>query len=330
LIPSTGERCAGLDGCQPVGAFVAPWAWATHLVGTKVARERRPVKALVRTKAVDCPHEDAAPELRRTDTPLIERNPGDPERDQEPRHVALARTLREAITNGDLSPGERLPPERELADRFNASRTTVRLALSALKSQGLIGSGQGQGTYVRKIRPIRVMAMDQDRRAKRAENHAATFNTEIALQGRIGRQLITGVDREAAGKEVARFLGLPEGTAVLSRKRIMLVDDEPYQLGNSYYPFDLVSDTAIALPEPVEEGVLSVLERKHGKPISYYIDELSFRMPTPDESRLLELDAGVCVVRIVRIAYDEDEVALEAFEQLLAGDKHVLIYEVSA
>lgn len=42
----------------------------------------------------------------------------------------------------------------------------MRLALSALKSQGLIGSGQGLGTYVRKARPIRVIAMDQDRAAK--------------------------------------------------------------------------------------------------------------------------------------------------------------------
>ena len=227
-------------------------------------------------------------------------------------------------------PGERLPAERELADRFDASRTTVRLALSALKSQGLIGSGQGQGTYVRKSRPIRVMAMDQDRRSKRAKNYAATFNAEVALQGRIGRQLITGVEHELASGEVARFLGLAEGAPVLSRRRVMLVDEEPYQLGNSYYPYELVADTPIAEPVPVEEGVLTVLERAHGKPISYYIDEISFRMPTPEEALALKLDPGVSVTRVVRVAYDDDDVAIEAFDQLLAGDKHVLVYEVSA
>jgi DNA-binding GntR family transcriptional regulator len=124
----------------------------------------------------------------------------------------------DAIQSGDLSPGERLPAARELADKFNASRTTVRLALSALRSQGLIGSGQGQGTYVRKARPIRVMAMDQDRRARRAENHAATFNTEIALQGRIGRQDIKSVQSEPATAEVAKWLAVPEGSDVLARR----------------------------------------------------------------------------------------------------------------
>ncbi|MFF4123284.1 GntR family transcriptional regulator [Microbispora rosea] len=106
----------------------------------------------------------------------------------------------------DFSPGERLPGERELAERFNASRTTVRLALSALKSQGLIGSGQGQGTYVRKCRPIRVLAMARDSRARRADNHAATFNAEMARQERIGRQGIVGVGPVPA-TEVARRTG---------------------------------------------------------------------------------------------------------------------------
>ncbi|GAA1411775.1 GntR family transcriptional regulator [Catellatospora coxensis] len=256
--------------------------------------------------------------------------PSQPAETPVPLHVTLANTLRDAIQRGEFSPGERLPAERDLADKFNASRTTVRLALSALKSQGLVGSGQGQGTYVRKSRPIRVMAMDQDRRARRAANHAATFNAEIAMQGRIGRQVIRAVQPEPATAEVAKWLGVPEGSAVLARRRLMLVDEEPYQLGDSYYPHDLVADTPIAVAAPVEEGVLAVLERVHGQPISYFIDELSFRMPTPDEASILRLDPGVSVVRVVRIAYDRDDKPLEAFDQLLAGDKHVLVYEVSA
>jgi GntR family transcriptional regulator len=246
----------------------------------------------------------------------------------ETRHVTLATALREAISRGDFSPGERLPPERDLAERFDASRTTVRLALSALKSQGLIGSGQGQGTYVRKARPIRVMAMDQDRRARRAANNPATFNAEIA--GGIGRQRITSVDCVFATEETARWLAVPEGTELLARRRVMLVDEEPYQLGDSYYIHELVRETAIAREESVEEDVLAVLEQANGRPIAYFVDELSFRMPTPDEATTLRLDPGVCVVRVLRIAYDGDDRPIEAFDQLMAGDKHVLVYKVPA
>ncbi len=311
------KRCTGLDGWQPVGALLSALVlWAAHLVPTKESHRERPVNAW------------SVPS-RTVGAMSSERTSNDLGREPEPRHVVLATTLRDAIGRGEFSPGERLPPERELADRFNASRTTVRLALSALKSQGLIGSGQGQGTYVRKARPIRVMAMDQDRRARRAENHAATFNSEVARQGRIGRQNILSVAPEPASAEVARWLRVEEGTPVLARRRVMLVDDDPYQLGDSYYVNELVRDTAIAEAAPVEEGVLAVLERVHGKPISYYIDELSFRMPTPEEAMTLRLDPGVCVVRAVRIAYDSEDTPIEAFDQLLAGDKHILVYEVS-
>lgn len=249
---------------------------------------------------------------------------------QEPRHVVLANALRDSINQGEFAPGERLPAERDLAERFNASRTTVRLALSALKSQGLLGSGQGLGTYVRQRQPIRVLAMHQDRRARRAEHGAATFNAEIAQQGSVGRQEILSVGPEPAPAEVAGRLAVEEGSTVLARRRVMLVNEEPYQLGDSYYRYDLVKETAIAEPTPVEEGVLAVLERVHGKPVSHYTDELTFRMPTPEEVRLLRLEPGVCVVRVVRTAYDDEGQPLEVFDQLLAGDKHVLIYDVPA
>ncbi len=206
----------------------------------------------------------------------------------------------------------------------------MRLALSALKSQGLIGSGQGQGTYVREIRPIRVMAMDQDKRDRRAENNAATFNAEVARQGGIGRQRIISVGPVPATEETARWLAVPEGTELLARRRVMLVDEEPYQLGDSYYVHELVRETAIAREEPVEEGVLAVLEEANGGPIAYFVDELSFRMPTPEETSVLRLGPGACVVRVVRIAYDADDKPVEAFDQLMAGDKHVLVYKVPA
>lgn len=49
---------------------------------------------------------------------------------------------------GTLKPGSRLPSERKLCERFSASRTSVREALSALNSQGLIQVQMGRGSFV--------------------------------------------------------------------------------------------------------------------------------------------------------------------------------------
>ena len=57
--------------------------------------------------------------------------------------------IRELIYRGKLKPGERLMPERELAEALTVSRTTVRDAIQRLSAMGLIVQKQGQGTFVK-------------------------------------------------------------------------------------------------------------------------------------------------------------------------------------
>ena len=60
--------------------------------------------------------------------------------------------IQEAILEGQLSPGDKLPPERELQETFNVSRGTLREALRVLEQKGLIEIrlGTGGGSMVRK------------------------------------------------------------------------------------------------------------------------------------------------------------------------------------
>ena len=61
--------------------------------------------------------------------------------------------IKDLITEGRIKPGDRLPPERELAELFKASRNSVRDAIRVLEQMGLIESRQGDGTYVRTLSP---------------------------------------------------------------------------------------------------------------------------------------------------------------------------------
>ncbi len=56
--------------------------------------------------------------------------------------------FRELLASGRLGPGDRLPPERELARIFGVSRNSVREAIRALEEQGLVVSRRGDGTYL--------------------------------------------------------------------------------------------------------------------------------------------------------------------------------------
>src|SRR5687768_4197510 len=61
----------------------------------------------------------------------------------------IADTIKEFITRRQLVPGQRLPPERELCDRFGVSRTAVREAMRSLAAKGLVDVRAGGGVWVR-------------------------------------------------------------------------------------------------------------------------------------------------------------------------------------
>jgi len=62
--------------------------------------------------------------------------------------VQIAEQIRSSILAGDFAPGDKLPPERELAEMFGVSRPSVREALNILSSAGMVMSYQGGGTVV--------------------------------------------------------------------------------------------------------------------------------------------------------------------------------------
>jgi len=60
----------------------------------------------------------------------------------------IARRLEAMILEGSLTPGQKMPPERELAQQFAVSRPSLREALHKLEAKGLVTRRQGGGTFV--------------------------------------------------------------------------------------------------------------------------------------------------------------------------------------
>src|SRR4030081_2649822 len=65
-----------------------------------------------------------------------------------PYYYQLLQLLERAITSGSLSPGEKIPTEAALCERFDVSRTVVRQARSDLDRTGLVTRVKGKGTFV--------------------------------------------------------------------------------------------------------------------------------------------------------------------------------------
>lgn len=65
--------------------------------------------------------------------------------------VQISEQIRSSILSGEFAPGDKLPPERELAEMFGVSRPSVREALNMLAAAGLVESYQGGGTVVKSL-----------------------------------------------------------------------------------------------------------------------------------------------------------------------------------
>ncbi len=65
-----------------------------------------------------------------------------------PLYSQIAERLTDRIKTGKLTPGARLPSERELSESLGVNRMTLRQALHLLETQGLLVRRQGAGTYV--------------------------------------------------------------------------------------------------------------------------------------------------------------------------------------
>ncbi|MEF3306234.1 FadR/GntR family transcriptional regulator [Paenibacillus sp. GYB003] len=63
----------------------------------------------------------------------------------------IAEQIKEQIVAGKLTPGQKLPSTRELTERYEVGRSTMREALSMLKAMGLIEIRQGEGCFVRSV-----------------------------------------------------------------------------------------------------------------------------------------------------------------------------------
>ncbi|HEU5432644.1 MAG TPA: FadR/GntR family transcriptional regulator [Thermomicrobiales bacterium] len=69
--------------------------------------------------------------------------------EREPLATQVARKLVEYIIAGSFQPGDRMPPERQLAEAFGVGRSAMREALKSLSLIGLVEVRQGDGTYLR-------------------------------------------------------------------------------------------------------------------------------------------------------------------------------------
>jgi GntR family transcriptional regulator len=251
----------------------------------------------------------------------------DPSSDR-PAYRQIADQLRAAIASRMLAEGAQLPSETALIEQYGVARGTVRQAIALLRSEGVVVADHGRGNFVRRHPPVKRLASDRFRRQYREQGKAA-FIAESESEGRTPTVQVQYVGPDKASAAVAALLQLDEGDQVLVRRRLYLADDWPMETATSYIPWDLADGTAMVEHNPGPGGIYARLEDA-GHPLERFREDVTARMPSPDEARMLRLSSGVPVFSLIRTAYDTAGRPVEVCDTVMAADRYVLSYELPA
>lgn len=234
-----------------------------------------------------------------------------------PKYQRAADELRREIQAGVYAPGERLPAETALAERFRISVPTFRQALSVLRAEGLIESRHGIGTFVKENRRLQRRSRNRYGRA-RADQQLLTSHLEHRI-------VFAGL--APAPPHIAEIMGLDADELVLVRRRHLYDRDtgRPEEIGASYMPAAIGAGTFLEQPDVVPKALFLCVEDLSGKRYAHAKDLWVSRLPTADEANALELASGAPVLHVVHVASAEDGTILEVSESVWPADRVVFV-----
>lgn len=244
-----------------------------------------------------------------------------------PLYRQVAEALRGRIERHELTPGGQLPTEANLMDAYGVSRNTIRLALGLLRTEGLVVTGQGRGSFVTEVASTTSDRGGPQPRRRVVDRHSLGRHLiEYGEPGAAERIDVAGAVRTAP-VEIAGALHLPTDAKVVERRRVLYHDGRPSHTADTYVPEAFAGDCALLRPAPLSGGVAGVLERA-GRSIACHVDEMTVRMPSPAEAQHLQIATGVPVMALLRTALDAVQQPLCTTVLLLPGDRHVVRYDV--
>lgn len=229
-----------------------------------------------------------------------------------PLHFQLRRAIERDIEAGRLRAGDPLPPELELARRFNVGRQTVRQAVGELVRRGLLTRHRGRGTFV--TRP-------------QLEQPLAGFYSLLhAMEARGLRTTsqVLGLTAIEADEEAAQRLELRPGARLVRIVRLRRVEDEPLLLETSLVPFRLGGRLTVA---DLEQGSLYDLLLGAGVVVTSAREVIRPVVLAAAEARLLEVQPGTAAFLVDRVAR-AGERPVEWRLSLIRGDRYAFSVEL--
>jgi GntR family transcriptional regulator len=230
------------------------------------------------------------------------------------RRVSLVDQVRQGLLDdllgGTLEPGEKLPNEDKLAERFAVSRATVREAVLGLLEAGYLIRRHGSGTYVTSAP-----------RSRHALDTTVSYTAMIRDAGHEPGETVIRKGVRAATELEHTLLGLADAEEVMELERVRLADRRPVIYSRDRIRASLLQGVA---DEALDSSLYEILNAA-GHAVVRARAELIPTLADAKLSRLLEITRGTPLLHIDQIDYDARGHAVMLSQEWHVADAFELI-----
>jgi GntR family transcriptional regulator len=205
-------------------------------------------------------------------------------------------------------PGAKLGSERELAERYGTSRSSLRQVLAALEEAGLVDRviGRAGGIFI------------SHGQVQRSLSDVVGVPAFLANQGYIAGTRVLSTKITVPDRTTQQALRIGPEDFVIEIQRVRLADGSPISLELAQFP-------AEAFPGLLERelggSIYEILETHYGLVTSRADERIEAVNATPEESTLLGIKQRSALLLITRIAYDQHGAPCEFSRDLFRGDR---------
>jgi GntR family transcriptional regulator len=229
---------------------------------------------------------------------------GVPEHGRVPKYYSVKALLLEEIAK--LGVGAFLPPERDLAARYNVARSTVRQAISELTIEGRLSAQQGRGTFVAKPKLIQPLSL-------------SSYTEALREMGYEPSRIVITLGEIPADDELADELRIELGAPVIHLERVLLADGEPLGLESTFLPAQRYP-TLLDVLDP-SGSLYRCMQDELGVVWAEATERIETALASPREALLLQTNPALPMLLMQRLSLDPQGVPIERVRALYRGDR---------
>jgi GntR family transcriptional regulator len=247
--------------------------------------------------------------------PLVLEPPRDRLAAGRPLHVQIFESLLARIESGDLVAGDRLPSERDLSETLGVNRLTLRRALRALESQGLITRRPGLGTHV--------AVPKIERQAARL----VSFTRGMQQRGFLPGTRLLSVEHIPAHAALAAVLQIGTGAPVYVVHRLRTLNHEPVLLEQYTLPEERFAH--LERHDLEARSIYAILHDDFGVKVQRARQSLEPVAASEYEAETLGVALGAPLMLEQRLSFDAHDRPVEHGRDLYRGDRFRFVTETA-